>query len=83
MSRDLKLELREELEEILPTSQHKKIDKLIEVFESYYDISLNCVEVEGAHLVTETIEYPGGEIGLDAAGNMVRATFDDECVVIS
>lgn len=81
--RDLKQELREELEEILPKSQHGKIDKLVAVFESYFDDSVRSIEVIGAHIDVEFVEYPGGTVGLDAAGNMVSAAFDDECQVIT
>ena len=83
--RDLKQELREELEEILPKSQHSKIDKIVATFESYsyYDDSVREIEVIGAHIVTDFVEHPGGTVGLDAAGNMVSACFDDECAVIT
>jgi hypothetical protein len=81
--RDLKQELRDELEEILPKSQHGKIDKLVAVFESYYDTALNSIEVIGAHIETDSVEYPGGTVGLDAAGNMISATFDYDCMVIT
>lgn len=81
--RDLKQELREELEEILPKSQHGKIDRIVAAMEDYYDISLREIEVIGASIVVDSVQYPRGSVGLDAAGNMVSAVFEDECMVIT
>lgn len=83
MARDLNAELREELEEILPKSQHVKIDWIIAAFDAYYDIEVREIEVIGAHLDVTSVEYPGGSVGLDAAGNMVNAIFDDACQIIT
>lgn len=37
---------------------------------------VRAVEQDGAHIVLTWIDYPGGRVGLDAAGNMVRVEFD-------
>lgn len=72
-------EIKAELAEILPKSQHKKIDEICALF---LPDAVRSLEVIGAHIEVETIEYPGGSVSLDAAGNMVRADFDADCLVV-
>jgi hypothetical protein len=57
---------REWLESILPKAAHKKIDLIIEY---YAPVDIGQVEVNGGHLVVDTVEAYGLDIGLDASGN--------------
>lgn len=40
-----------------------------------------AVEVVGARIVVEWIEHPGGRVGLDVSGNLVRVEFDGTAAV--
>ena len=42
------------------------------------EIALEAVAVEAhcSHVVMSWVDYPGGRVGLDAAGNMVRVELD-------
>jgi hypothetical protein len=64
-------EFRKFLLDLLPKSQHVKVDRIVEEFQAYADAEFHTVEVHGARVVTETIDAYGLSIELDANGNAV------------
>jgi hypothetical protein len=74
--------LREELQEILPKSQHNKIDRIIGLIDPDRDV-VNTVEVgQRALIAVETIEAYGLIIGLDALGEASDVSHRDGLVVV-
>lgn len=49
--------------------------------ESETGIIAPLVEVVGAHIATETVEYPNATVKLDAAGNVVSVEFTERASV--
>ncbi|GAA2579641.1 hypothetical protein GCM10010435_66090 [Winogradskya consettensis] len=67
-------ELRSELAEILPKSQHKKIDTIVAVIEPE-PWSIYAVDVAMSHVGIETVEAYGLVIKLDATGDAASVEF--------
>ena len=67
-------ELRSELAEILPKSQHKKIDAIVALIEPE-PWSITAVDVAMAHVGIETVEAYGLVIKLDANGDAASVEF--------
>jgi len=51
-----------------------RVEELEAELDTLTDVS--AIEQSAAHIVMTWIDYPGGRVGLDAAGNMVRVEFD-------
>jgi hypothetical protein len=67
--------LRAELEEILPKSQHKKIERILDVVDDYLTIEVDEIAVSGARVPVEHVTAYGLEISLDANGNAATVGF--------
>lgn len=50
----------------------------IEELEEEVALEPTAVEAHCGHIVMTWIDYPGGRVGLDAAGNMTRVEFDPD-----
>jgi len=72
--------LADNFREILPKSAHKHVAELVAEAMSMLD-GVCSIEAVGAHIEVDSVVYPGGSVGLDAAGNMVSASLDAECYV--
>lgn len=51
-----------------------RIEELEAELDALTDV--RAIEQDGAHIVLTWIDYPGGRVGLDAAGDMVRVEFE-------
>lgn len=72
--------LADTFREILPKSAHKHVAELVAEAMGMLD-GVCSIEAVGAHIEVDSVVYPGGSIGLDAAGNMVSASLDSACHV--
>jgi hypothetical protein len=74
---DLSQEIREQLLDILPRKQHKRIDAILEVVETavYPYLAVDEVEVIGARVAVETVSAYGLDIRVDANGNATTVGF--------
>jgi hypothetical protein len=64
-----------ELREILPKSQHKKIQRILEALGLDEGITVDEVAVSGARVPVEHITAYGLDISLDANGNAATVGF--------
>lgn len=64
---------RDFLLDLLPKSQHGKVARIVEEFETY-TTTCSAVLVDGAHVGIEEIEAYGLDITLDANGNAERVS---------
>jgi hypothetical protein len=55
----------------------KAVAEYIEAREDGY----TRMEAVGAHIDTESVTYPNGSVGIDAAGNLVSVEFDGPVIV--
>lgn len=55
----------------------KAVAEYIEAREEGY----TRMEAVGAHIDTESVTYPNGSVGIDAAGNLVSVEFDGPVIV--
>lgn len=67
--------LSTELEKILPKSQHKKIDQILELIDQPECVT--AVEVNKTHAPIETVELYGLVLGVDANGYAATVSFPD------
>jgi hypothetical protein len=67
--------------EILPKSQIGKVVAIAQLFDAEF-VSAAGVEVVGAHIATERVEYPNAVVGVDAAGNFVSVETDEPLLVL-
>lgn len=72
--------LADNFREILPKGAHKHVAALVAEAMAMLD-GICSIEAVGAHIEVDSVIYPGGSVGLDAAGNMVSASLDTECYV--
>jgi hypothetical protein len=74
-------ELAEGVSEILTarsmTPQVVQLAKLFDVSLAEAFDGMSRMEAVGAHIPTETVEYPNGRVELDVVGNLVAVEFDD------
>ena len=68
--------LTESLLDILPKSQHGKIERIIAAVKEQ-DVLAYSVVSNPAHIEYSMVMYGRGSVGLDASGNLVRATLGD------
>lgn len=73
-------DLRQEPEEILPKSQHKKIDRILELLDP---ADVYAVAVHNTHAGIEMVEAYGLKISVDANGYAAEIEFPDGAVVLS
>lgn len=67
-------DLREQIAEILPKSQHHKIDRILDVIDPEQYL-ISTVEVLRSAVGIETVEAYGLTIKLDANGDAAEITF--------
>lgn len=65
--------LTESLLDILPKSQHGKIKAIIDAVKEQ-DVLTYSVTASASHIEMTDVRYGAGSVGLDACGNLVRAT---------
>lgn len=66
-----------ELFAILPKAARKKIPDLLTLLDDNAPEVPTMLEVNGAHIVWSTVDYPNGQVNLDVAGNIVSVSIDD------
>lgn len=52
------------------------LERIQELEDEQGAADVTAIEVECAHVVVTWIDHPGGRVGLDAAGSMVRVELD-------
>jgi hypothetical protein len=68
-------EAREQLLDILPKSQHGKIDRILTALDPGATQPILSVETVGARIEVDRVQTYGLEIGLDGYGNAMRVDF--------
>lgn len=63
---------RQFLLDLLPKSQHGKVDAIVTEFASYVEGNISAVLVDGARMGVEKVQAYGLDITLDANGNAER-----------